>query len=352
MTQKLKSWTALLVAAVLALAAPAFAIGSNGVTGTITAANSNLSSGTPTASSYVGVPLYSGPISNTIFGGSQPILGMVNIQVTGTFSATLRFQASMDEGSTWITLPVYAVSSGTGVAGTAPATTTTTTGKWIAMAAAYTNVRVSASSYTSGTATVILETAAPGMLPLLWLSDASNRLLSGNSDRPTYGVTANVTVGTGANSFFAVESSASTRVHLRSIKICLLDGLQTTAGEREILLFHTTAAATGGTAKTPILYDKTNDSAFGGTVRVGGITTTPAGGSVALTAGLWSEVVFMPAAATTAVQCVRKDFDIGQGRAPTTATGTANGLALADLTGGSGGTGNYSVDAVFSEEAN
>lgn len=334
-----------------AVSAPAYAIGPNGVTGTISAANSNLSSGTPTASSYVTMGLSNGPLSNTIFAGADPRYGAVGIQVTGTFSATLRFQMSMDEGSTWITLPAYPVTSATGPSAV-PVTTTTTTGKWVVLTSGYTTVRVTCSSYTSGTVTVILEGTNPGMPLVLNDADAVNRLLLGNSDRPTFGVSVNVTVPTGAASLLAIEASASTRVRLRSLKVCMLDGLQTTAGERQLILFHTTAASSGGATKTPVLYDKTNDSAFGGTVRSGGITTTPTGGSVALTNALWSEVIFMPGAATTAVPCVRKDFDLGQVRAPSVAVGTANGLALADLTGGSGGTGNYAIDAVFTEEAN
>ena len=333
-----------------AISVPAWAIGPNGVSGTITAANANLSSGTPTASSYIGVPLYSGPLGNTLFGGAAPVLGIVNIQVTGTFTATLRFQASMDEGSTWITLPVYPVTTAVGMTAT-PVTTATAAGKWTALAGNYTNVRVTASAYTSGTATVVLETAAPGFLPLLPLADASNRLLTGNSDRPTYGVTTTVTVPTSAQSLAAVEASATTRVRLQEIKICLTSGLQTTAGERHLVLFHTTAASSGGSALTPILYDKA-DSAFGGTARSGSITTTPAVGSVTVANAIWSEVIFMPAAATTAVPCVVRNFTGGQGKAPVVVAGVANGLALADLTGGAGGTGNYAIDLRFTEESN
>lgn len=342
---------ALLLGLALALAPPAHAIGPNGVTGTITAANANLSSGTPTAASYVGVGLFNGPLGSTIFGTTAPVLGAVNFQVTGTFTATLRFQGSMDEGVTWITLPVYPVTTAIGVTAT-PATTATAAGKWVALAGPYTSVRVTCSSYTSGTATVVLETNAAGFHPMMWLADGSNRLITGNSDRPTFGVTTTVTVPTAAQSLFAVEASATTRVRLRSLKICLTSGLQTTAGERHLILAHTTAASTGGSALTPILYDKTNDSAFGGIARSGSITTTPAVGSLAVANSLWSEVIFMPAAATTAVPCVTRNFDVGHARAPSVAVGVANGLALADLTGGSGGTGSYAIDAVFTEESN
>lgn len=342
---------ALMVVLALASAAPALAIGPNGVSSTIAALNANLSSGTPTASSYVGVTLFNGPLGNTIFGGATPVLGLVNIQVTGTFTATLRFQGSMDEGTTWITLPVYPVTTAIGVTAT-PVTTATAAGKWVALAGPFTNVRVTCSAYTSGTATVVLETGASGFQPLMWLADGSNRLIIGNSDRPTYGVTTTGTVPAAAQSLIAIEASASTRVRLRSLKVCLTTGLQTTAGERHLVLFHTTAASSGGSVLTPILYDKTNDSAFGGVARVGAITTTPAVGSVTTANALWSEVIFMPAAATTAVTCARRDFDEGKSRSPSVAVGTANGLALADLTGGSGGTGSYTYDLVFTEESN
>lgn len=336
-----------LAVALMTLASPALAIGPNGTSGTITAANANLASGTPTASSYVGVALYAGGLANTIFGGSVPQYGVLGVSVTGTFSATLRFQGSTDEGTNWFTVDAYAIP----VTGVAAVGTTTTTGRWAVLGAGLTNLRVTASSYTSGTATVVIEGTSPGLAPLINLSDASKRLISGNSDRPTYGVTTTVTVPTSAQSLVAVEASASTKVRLQELKICLTTGLQTTAGERHLVLFHTTAASSGGSAVTPILYDK-GDSAFGGAARSGSITTTPAVGSVTVANAIWSEVIFMPAAATTAVPCVTRNFALGQNKPPTIAAGVANGFAIADLTGGAGGTGNYAIDLRFTEESN
>lgn len=87
--------------------------------------------------------------------------GSVGIFVTGTFNATLQFEATItdpeDIGSaTWISIEA--------LPGTGPGVTSTTaTGGWTALTSGYTHVRVRASAYTSGTATVTtLTAAAPG----------------------------------------------------------------------------------------------------------------------------------------------------------------------------------------------
>lgn len=67
---------------------------------------------------------------------------------------------------------------------------------------------------------------------------------------------------------------------------------------------------------------------------------------------LWSATLLLPAAATSDGACVEKYFDLNQGKQPLAAAAVANGLALADLTGGAGGTGAYVVDLDWSTELN
>lgn len=69
------------------------------------------------------------------------------VQITGTFTATLQFEATID-GATWFAVPGYPAASST------PATSSTGTGQWRFAVAGLSQFRVRASAYTSGTATV------------------------------------------------------------------------------------------------------------------------------------------------------------------------------------------------------
>lgn len=83
----------------------------------------------------------------------------VSVNVTGTFSGTLNFEQSGDFGVTWVSANAIAQPSGS------PATSTTTTGLFIASAGGPTAFRVRGSSgWSSGSATVTL-TATSGMGP-------------------------------------------------------------------------------------------------------------------------------------------------------------------------------------------
>jgi hypothetical protein len=147
----------------LALAPPLLAASANGKSGSITVLNANVSSGTATTGSSVAVETYLSAGQN-MYTGSEARTNVVAIQVTGTFTATLTFQASYDLGSTWVSFPVVVAPipttniTGTGV------TTTTGTGKWYANTAGATNFRVTCTAYTSGTATVVLEKSTGSQL--------------------------------------------------------------------------------------------------------------------------------------------------------------------------------------------
>ena len=117
----------------LALTASAFADTSS--YGNITAAGS-----TCATSSCIMLPLPSGTST-------------VSISVLGTFSATLAFEVTADDG-TWYAVSAYPIPSGTAV------TSTTSTGLWVAQAAGMLKMRVRASAYTSGTAQVVLTASA------------------------------------------------------------------------------------------------------------------------------------------------------------------------------------------------
>jgi len=75
--------------------------------------------------------------------------GGVGVQVTNTFSGTLTFEMTID-GTNWVAVQATSVTTGT------VATTTTTTGVFKFDVVGALSVRVRASAWTSGTATVTL----------------------------------------------------------------------------------------------------------------------------------------------------------------------------------------------------
>lgn len=333
--------------AVLAASA-ALAYGPNSASGSLTVQNANGNSGACTSASCVQQSISAG-INGTIFTPADAKYGMESIQVTGTWSGTLTFQWSQDEGSTWSNLTVYPApftTTSTGV------TSTTANGNWVVNTSGFTTLRVVMSSYTSGTAAVVMEAyTSPNVVSLGVPEDPAGRPVSGNSTRASYDASVAITLPTSAGSLMAVESSSSNVTRLRRLRICNATGVQTTAGYRTLALFRTTAASSGGSTQTPVAQDPA-DAAFGGVVRAGAITTTPASPSLVANA-LWSGVIWVPTAVGQLnVPCIEIPADIIQGKAPEAASGTANGLGLADLTGGAGGSGTYVVDLTFTSEAN
>lgn len=85
------------------------------------------------------------PYSNT---------GVVGIQVTGTWVATLAAQGSSDNQATWFTVNMTPYSSST------PVSSTAANGNWQAFVGGLTDFRIRASAYTSGTAIVVLNSTS------------------------------------------------------------------------------------------------------------------------------------------------------------------------------------------------
>jgi hypothetical protein len=85
------------------------------------------------------------PYSNT---------GVVGIQVTGTWTATLAAQGSSDNGTTWFTVNMTPYTTST------PVSSTAANGNWQAFVGGLTDFRIRASAYTSGTAIVVLNSTS------------------------------------------------------------------------------------------------------------------------------------------------------------------------------------------------
>lgn len=126
--------------------------------------------------------------------------GAVTATVQGTFSGTLTFQATND-GVYWF--PTAALPAN----GAGPlVTTTTTTGAWVIPNHGFSAVRLSMTTYTSGTASVVLSGGGSG----------SGFVVLGAGGSLTLGAGANaigsVTISTGANTIGAVNLNAGTNI--------------------------------------------------------------------------------------------------------------------------------------------
>ena len=142
--------------AMLALVAgSSLAIGPNGTSTSLTAQNANGNTGACTTASCA-VAILQVPQSGSFFAGSDAKQGTVGIQVSGTWSGTITFQYSQDEGATWNNLLVFPLLNGQPFL-TSGTTTTTANGNWVASVPGITSVRSVMSTYSSGTAVVVQE---------------------------------------------------------------------------------------------------------------------------------------------------------------------------------------------------
>lgn len=82
-----------------------------------------------------------------------PSSGNVAVQVTGTLSATITFEATVD-GTNWVAFNMTPSNSAT------PASTTTAVGAWSASTGGYSGIRARCSAYSSGSPVVTVRYAA------------------------------------------------------------------------------------------------------------------------------------------------------------------------------------------------
>lgn len=82
-----------------------------------------------------------------------PSSGNVAVQVTGTLSATITFEATVD-GTNWVAFNMVPSNSAT------PASTTTAVGAWSASTGGYAGIRARCSTYSSGSPVVTVRYAA------------------------------------------------------------------------------------------------------------------------------------------------------------------------------------------------
>lgn len=84
----------------------------------------------------------------TLGGADDRVVSRYAIQITGTFTATIQFEVSLDGGTT------YVAALATPVGSTTAATTTTAAGAFLMDVSGFPLARLNCTAYTSGTATV------------------------------------------------------------------------------------------------------------------------------------------------------------------------------------------------------
>jgi hypothetical protein len=329
----------------LLASAGAFALGVNSNSGSLTVQNAAGTTGACTANSCVVSDIsFSAP--GTIFSPVWAVYDTVTVQVLGTWSGTISFQCSQDEGATWFACPVSPYPGSVLKATAIPlaVTTTTANGNWIFDAGGSTTFRAVMSTFTSGSASVTLEKQQAEQYVGVNAAPPSQ-----NSQNVSYAALNAETVPTAAAALQAVEADGTNRLYLRHLKVCLSPtAVQTTAGLRTLVLYKTTAASASGSTFSPIAMDSA-DGAFAGVARTGALTTTPAIGSVTVPLSIAHGIVGIGAAVGTNLvtnTCWEQYFGDQQGqmKPPTVAKAIANGLAIGDLTGGAGGTGAYNIE--------
>jgi len=222
-----------------------------------------------------------------------PGMGGVSVQVTNTFSGTITFEGSVD-GVNFAALSVSPATSGTAV------TTTTGTGLWSASAVGLLAFRARMSSYTSGSATVVVQSgvAAPGG------SGGSG----GGGGAVTIADGADVTEGAIADAAVTGDNSGTESAKLRGLNKIFADVWDSVSHYLKVNIQNTSLAVT-----TPLA------GPFAGQAKIAITGTAVQLGSNALSNG----VILTAKSTNTAI------IVVGGASVANTVDGTGNGYLLA-----------------------
>lgn len=145
----------LLLTCALLASAVAGAVGPNGVSAAVSVQNAAGNTGACTASSCAQMALQ--VTTGTIFTPVWSVQNTVSVNLSGTWSGTVTFQQSLDEGATWNNVQCLPINTGTSQLVPSAVTSATANGNWQCDTGGVTTFRAVASSLVSGTVNVILE---------------------------------------------------------------------------------------------------------------------------------------------------------------------------------------------------
>ncbi len=194
-------------------------------------------------------------------------VGSVGINVIGTFVATLVFEATTD-GANWFAVAAYPVLA-SGLLGS-PVISSTVKGTWVVPVYGWQQVRVRASAYTSGAATVLLDCATS--------SPSGQLYVNTEGLKPTYSAAIpGMAVVASATQIACLIGSATKTI--RVTRVILSGTIATAAAYGSVELVMRSAASTGGspTVATAVPNDST-DAAASATVN-GTYTSNPTQGT-------------------------------------------------------------------------
>ena len=242
-------------------------------------------------------------------------VGCVGTNIIGTFVATLQFEGTTD-GANWFSVAAYPILA-SGLLG-APVTSTTAKGSWSIPVYGYNQVRVRASSYTSGAATVLMDvaTSAPsGQIPVSTEGLKSSYVAA----IPGMAVVASAT------QIACIVGSATKNI--RITRVIASGTIATAAAYGSVELVMRSAATTGGTpvAATLVPLDS-NDAAATATVN-GTYASNPSTGTPVGTVATQRYSGILTGTVTILPPPVIFDFGVRNARCPVL-RGTAQELGL------------------------
>lgn len=194
----------------------------------------------------------------------------ISASITGTWVASLIVEGQLADGN-WVTLP-WAITSyaGSAVAPPYPLYNGTFTANSVLLitSGAYTNVRVRASAYTSGTVAVAFDasiaqqtnfSAQLGNWSIYQSGNWSISPLDGIKNTYSAAITNIAITSSNSTDIFTISGSATKTIRILRVG---LTGAQTTSGQRDVTLIKRSTADTGTSVTVAsVAHDSTNSAA-------------------------------------------------------------------------------------------
>ncbi len=181
------------------------------------------------------------------------------IAISGTWVGTLTFQGSIDN-TNFFTIPAINIATN-GIT-----TTTTVNGNFIVSCGGYNTVQVTATAYTSGTATIVFDSAVGKNTTSL------QSVAPADGVKATYSTGLQFTAANTATDIVTISGSATKTIRVLRV---WLSGIQTTGGIEEVIFYKRSAANTGGTLTGGIVLVPHDSNSAAATATVNAYTANP-----------------------------------------------------------------------------